>query len=492
MKLNKIILLLLIVITSCGGATPSSETSFLSTSSSSSLSTSLVSSVSPVSITPSSFSSVASSETTSSSQNIIVGISRALFNFVTDLPDTDSFLPSFLTYETYQTSQIVDNLDYYAGPINKANLPPTYFGAQLDQLRSQIGFMDGLTENLTTMLSRAASLGELYNTYLSNNPGNPFAYSVELGGFSFAITGLENELVIKVVVGSANVTMAVLNVNGQITYWIDVYITDNNRVIVYRTPTKLLILGNVLISAVRVSYLLEIIKEGNNVRGFSYERYGTESTALKNYVVFKSEGNYFIVAGERGDFILGASPKVNVETYEMTSGKYLGSQVLETIPITGPTYETIWYPMWSLAGWTSIQFEVDNDDDKEFPQVYLNGLNTPLNVHYNSLFGITTSRKYDIELKRSYVYVEVSSGVWEKKQFFYPAFFIQQNEVSTIAPFGTANSRNGNVFSHTLNSTQLAAIRAYYEAMKNEQSAYKQVDVDGYIITLLAEIAQKN
>jgi hypothetical protein len=352
--------------------------------------------------------------------------------------------------------------------------------------------MDGLTENLTTMLSRAASLGELYNTYLSNNPGNPYAYSVELGGFSFAITGLENELVIKVGVGSASVTMAVLSVNGQITYWIDVFVTDNNRVIVYTTPTKLLILGNVLISAVRVSYLLEIIKEGNNVRGFSYERYGTESTALKNYVVFKSEGNYFIVAGERGDFILGASPKVNVETYEMTSGQYLGSQVLETIPITGPTYETIWYPMWSLAGWTSIQFEVDNDDDKEFSQVYLNGLNTPFNVHYNSLFGITTSRKYDIELKRSYVYVEVDSGVWEKKQFFYPAFFIQQNEVSVNSPFGTANSRNGNVFSHTLNSTQLNAIRTYYEAMKNEQNAYKQTDVDGYINTLLTEIAQKN
>ena len=275
MKINKSILLILIVMTSCGGATQSNVVSSSSGSILSSLSTSLVNSALPTSIIPTSSSSVVPSETTSSSQNIIVGISRALFDFVTDLPDTDSFLPSFLTYETYQTSQIVDNLDYYAGPINKANLPTTYFGAQLDQLRSQIGFMDGLTENLTTMLSRAASLGELYNTYLSNNPGNPYAYSVELGGFSFAITGLENELVIKVGVGSASVTMAVLSVNGQITYWIDVFVTDNNRVIVYTTPTKLLILGNVLISAVRVSYLLEIIKEGNNVRGFSYERYCT-------------------------------------------------------------------------------------------------------------------------------------------------------------------------------------------------------------------------
>jgi hypothetical protein len=127
MKINKSILLILIVMTSCGGATQSNVVSSSSGSILSSLSTSLVNSALPTSIIPTSSSSVVPSETTSSSQNIIVGISRALFDFVTDLPDTDSFLPSFLTYETYQTSQIVDNLDYYAGPINKANLPTTYF-----------------------------------------------------------------------------------------------------------------------------------------------------------------------------------------------------------------------------------------------------------------------------------------------------------------------------------------------------------------------------
>jgi hypothetical protein len=167
--------------------------------------------------------------------------------------------------------------------------------------------------------------------------------------------------------------------------------------------------------------------------------------ALKNHVVFKTDGNYFVVAGERGDFILGAEPKVNVETYELTTGKYLGSQVLETIPVTGPTYETVWYPMWSLNGWTSIQFELDNSDSKEFPQEYINGSSSAFDVHYNSFFGVSTSRKYDIELKKSYAYVLNDDGDVEKKEFLYPGLFIQENELTSNA-FGTVNSRNGNIF----------------------------------------------
>lgn len=511
MKHLPLLTLVAITLAGCGGTTPSTSSSapLVSSNASSSIqSTSIstqatsISSIvlsSIVSSTPQSSSSVASTSTSStsntsiststpSSQNVIVGISRALFAFIEDLPETDSFLPSFLNTETYQTTKQVSNLDYYAGSINKSDLPTTYFGAQLDQLRSHIGFMDGLTENLTTMLTKASALGNLYSDYLSSNPQNPYSFSVSLDGFSFLITGLENELVVKVTVGDASVTMAVLNIQGIITYWIDVKVNEDNRVVIYTTPTRLVIIGNVLVSAIKVSYLLEIIKEGNTIRGYSYERYGTESAAIRQHVVFKTDGDYFVVAGERGDFILGASPKVNVETYEKTSGKYLGSQVLETIPVTGPTYETIWYPMWSINGWNSVRFEADNNDAKEFPQVYLNGSNSVFDVHYNSILGVATSRKYDIELKKSYVYVQ-SNNQWQKQEFLYPAFFIQQNEITVSAPFGTANSRNGNIFSHSLTTAQLSAIRTNYQSMKTDQAAYKLIDVDAVITNFLNALA---
>jgi hypothetical protein len=511
MKHLPVLSLLAITLAACGGTTTSSSPSSTldssgSASSFSSLSSSIstsqatsISSIIPTSIVSSSIESTSATTSnpssnsstntsTPSSQNVIVGISRALFAFVEDLPDTDSYLPSFLNAETYQTTKQVSNLNYYTGSINKVDLPSTYFGAQLDQLRSHIGFMDGLTENLTTMLSKTSAIGNLYSDYLSGNPQNPYSFSVSLDGFSFLITGLENELVLKVTVGDASVTMAVLNIQGVITYWIDVMINQDNRVVIYTTPTRLVIIGNVLVSAIKVSYLLEILKDGNSINGYSYERYGTESAAIRQHVVFKTDGDYFVVAGERGDFILGASPKVNVETYDKTTGKYLGSQVLETIPVTGPTYETIWYPMWSMNGWNSIQFEADNNDAKEFPQVYLNGSNSVFDVHYNSVLGVSTSRKYDIELKKSYVYIQ-NNNQWQKQEFLYPAFFIQQNEITVSAPFGTANSRNSNVFSHSLTTAQLSAIRSNYQTMKTNQAAYKLIDVDAVISNFLIALA---
>ena len=433
-------------------------------------------------------SSISSSSSSTSSENVIVGIGRALFAYLSDLPGTDAFLPNFLEPETYVTTKNVLGLDYYADEVSKSELPSIYFGAQLDQIRTHVGLMDGLTQDLTTMLSQASAIGNLYSDYLATNPQNPYSFSVELGGFSFAISGLDDELIVQVTVGSASVTMAVLDIAGVVTYWIDVYITDTNRLVMYSTPTRLVIIGSVMVSEVQVSYLLEILKSGNNITGYSYERYGIGELAIKNHVVFKTEGNYFVVAGERGDFILGASPKVNVETYELSTGKYLGSQVLETIPVTGPTYETIWYPMWSLTGWTSIRLEADNSDSKDFPQVYLNGSSSVFDVDYNSVFGVSTSRKYDIELKKSYVYVANGDGELEKKEFLYPAFFIQENELTSNA-FGTANSRNGNIFSHTLTSNQLSTIRNYFDTMKTDQNTYKEVDVDAYITTFLSSLA---
>lgn len=394
-----------------------------------------------------------------------------------------------MSEDSFQSISDVESLDYYGGAVNKSSLPSRYFGAQLDQLWTHVGYTDQFTSGLTTMLSHAATLGDLYSTYLSNNPNNPYAFTASVGGLSFLITGQENELIVNVTYNAMSITMAVLEVNGDITYWVDLYINATNRVLLYSTASELIILGNVDVSLVNVSYFLNIVKSGNDLSGFSYEKYGVGDTALRQYVVFKSIGNYFTVAGERGDFLLGASPKVNVETYRLQDGAYLGSQVLETVPVTGPTYETVWYPLWSINGWTSVRYETDNNDDKEFPQVYFNGSSSAFDVHYNTLpiIGTKTSRKYDVELKKSYVFKENSEGDLEKVEFLYPAFFIQENEL-TSNPFGTANSRNNNLLSHTLTANDLNAIRSHYDVLKTEQAAYKLIDVDAQIVEILASI----
>jgi len=207
---------------------------------------------------------------------------------------------------------------------------------------------------------------------------------------------------------------------------------------------------------------------------------------LRSHIVFKSSGDNFIVAGEKGDFLIGSNPKLNVEIYDKTTGRYLGSEVLETLPTV--TYESVWYPMWSVNGWTSIKFEEDNADAKDFPQVYFNGSATVFDVHYNEILGVKTSRKYDIELKKSYVFLNDEGDELRKVEFLYPAFFIQANEITTLKPFGTANEKNSNLFSHSITSQQQTNVRAFYGEMKTAQQEYKATDVDAYITTFLSNL----
>jgi hypothetical protein len=151
----------------------------------------------------------------------------------------------------------------------------------------------------------------------------------------------------------------------------------------------------------------------------------------------------------------------------------------------------MWFPLWSINGWNSIKFEEDNADDMTYPQVYFNGSNVPFDVHFNTatiLFVVQKlDRKYDIELKKSYVFQTNEQGQLIKQEFLYPAFFIQRSELS-VGPFGTANSRNANLLSHTMTNTDITNIQNNYNDLKLQQAAYKAIDVDALITNLFIEL----
>lgn len=492
MKSTLTTILLSLLLVSCNDVHSSIASSIPYLSSSNSPSSSLLSE---------SMSSTSSEEASSSSQSSlnVLGISLELFNYLGALPETESFLPSFMNQETYTTNLDVSTLDYYQGFISKSSLPNKYFGAQLEQLWNHLGYADSLTTQLTTMLSHASELGGLYSTYLSGNPLNPYEFSATLGGFSFEIIGFEKELILEVSVGDLSVTLAVLELNSVIVYWAELFIDNDNRLLIYSTETELKIISNIewniaQQTQAKISYMLNITKNGSDMSGYSYERYGVNDIVTKNHLVFRTQNGYFSVAGERGDFIPLSNPKVNVETYRLNDGAYLGSQVLEDVPdilLFPPYYETMWFPLWSINGWNSIKFEEDNADDMTYPQVYFNGSNVPFDVHFNTatiLFVVQKlDRKYDIELKKSYVFQTNDQGQRLKKEFLYPAFFIQRSELS-VGPFGTANTRNSNLLSHTMTNTDITNIQNNYTDLKVLQAAYKTIDVDTLITNLFIEL----
>lgn len=392
-------------------------------------------------------------------------------------------LPDFMDAATYASSVSEDQFNYYAGSVNKSAMPTKFFGDQLNQLWTHIYYTDSFVSKIRLALTSAAQIGALYDTFLNSNPGNPYEFAVQVGAFSFMITGQADQLFAQVSVSEVTLTIAVISIGDVINHYIDIFITENNRLVIRATPTSLSVVGKLSISAVYSAYLLEITKSGNDINGYSYERIGFDQQAIRSHTVFKTQDGIFTVAGEKGAFILGASPKVNVENYDVATGLFLGSEVLETIPVTGPTYETVWYPMTNISGWTSIKYEEDNSDEKDFPQVYFNGSSSEFVVDYNSVFLIgKTSRKYDVELRHSYTFKSDGEGGFTKIHNLLPMFFIQENEITTQKPFGTCIEKNSSLsFAHTINSTQRAAILTNYRTMKDLQAAYKLIDVDNLI-----------
>jgi len=434
--------------------------------------------------------STALTSSPTSSQTVVERIAAELFAYIGQLPDTGELLPEFLEEETYSATQNEGTFDFYAGAIPKADLPDRYFGAQLNQLWSHVLLTDAFVSRMKIVLLSAATIGALYDEFLNSNPSNPYAFQPQIGDLTFTIIGQENELIVNITYLDMEINIGVLSVSGAITHYVDIYVSENNRLVIRSTPTSLTVVGKMTVEMFGYSgftaYLLEIERAGDAVNGHSYERLGLDEAALRSHIVFRSSDGVFTVAGEKGDFLIGSDPKLNVESYDSETGRYLGSKVLETLPTV--TYETLWYPLGNLTGWTSVQFETDNDDEKDFPQVYFNGSATEFEVEYFTPLGLKTSRKYDIELKKTYTFLPDGEGGFTKQQHTLPFFFIQSKEIATN-PFGTCLTNNSNIsFAHTITAGQIAAIGTRYQELKDLQLAYKEVDVDAVITAFLANL----
>jgi len=477
---NKIFILLTTLILVTGCSVTDSSSSLVSSSSQTPVSSSMPSSAS---------SSPSSSVSSSSSSSVNVqGIASYLFDKISELPDLYEYLPAFLESETYVSGIDGSTLDFYSGAVAKTSLPTIYFGAQLNQLRTHVGYTDEFTGGLSVVMDAAVNLGTLYQTYLAENPSQPFMWSKEISGLTFFVTGTINQLIVKVTYGDMKITFAVMTIDSVLTYYVDIYVHAGKQVMLYSTPTSLVVAGKISINSVVTAYELILQKSGTIVTGQCYDKIGVDELALKNYIVFKSVNNIFTVAGEKGDFLLSSTAKCNVENYDMTTGTYLGSEVLEDQATT--TYNSLWYPMTGIRGWENIHFELDDDDDKEFPQIYLDGVATEFFVEYKTLFTVKTSRKYDIELKKTYSYINDGEGGLIKKEYVLPFFFIQEDCIETAKPFGNANANNTNIaFAHTLTTVQKQAILDNYETMVATQQAFKEMDVDMDIDVFLSIVS---
>lgn len=222
--------------------------------------------------------------------------------------------------------------------------------------------------------------------------------------------------------------------------------------------------------------------EDESVEGHIYEfvQY-KDKDLLPSCADFYIGKTYTSVVGNKSRGLVGFKGYIN-ELYKTNEGKLLGYEVRETLTIAGVSgqYNTLWFNLNNISGINSVK-AVENENNtgtysnKNPHDIYLNGSASKFEPTYNKKFGINTSRKYDVELRKQYFYGYQDSNLVEYETNI-PMMFIQDNndKDTNFSDFPVdIVSKSGITASVNLAQTYLTKIREDYATLIDVFIAHK-------------------
>lgn len=178
-------------------------------------------------------------------------------------------------------------------------------------------------------------------------------------------------------------------------------------------------------------------EENGEVEGHIYEflTYKTseeseEKTVLPACADFYINEDYVSVVGNKASGLVGFAGYIT-ELYNAETGKLVVYKVEETFEkwsIT-KTYNTLFFNLENISGISSVK-AISNgsvDPHENNHDVYVNGKDSKFVATKNKVGFISTSRKYDIEMRKQYFYTLDSDSNPVKHEVLTPMMFIQDN-----------------------------------------------------------------
>ena len=221
----------------------------------------------------------------------------------------------------------------------------------------------------------------------------------------------------------------------------------------------------------RKAYFTISKDEDENVEGHIYEYVQFKDKDLvPSCADFYIGEEYTSVVGNKASGIPGFAGYIN-ELYETEVGKLIGYKIKETFTKWGfeATYHTLWFNLNNISGITNVK-AVDNggvDPHENNHDIYLNNSASIFAPTKNKKAFISTSRKYDVEMRKQYFYSAQDDEVIEHETSI-PMMFIQDDhdEYTNYTDFHNDilkdNGINANV---NLASKYLTKIRADYDEL---------------------------
>lgn len=353
--------------------------------------------------------------------NQVVNIKELLSNLMKSTKnDPFSFVPKQMR-PTYSANHVESQEVEYDFTINTQVSEIKYggYGEQWNMVVDNIQESERFYNVILLAESAITASVAVFNNYLDKNPSNTASHKIEDSVYTANLEYSEDVLRYSLEL-KTNLNVPLFgNVNPVIHMNYDV---KNNI-----KDVKIQLLDNIGLKystsenkykfaleygteeVIRKAYFTVDKDEDDNIEGHIYEFIQLKGKdVVASAADFYIDDTYVTVVGNKSSGMLGFKGYIN-ELYSLHSGKMLGYEVKETLTVLGVSgeYHTLWFNLNDISGINSVK-AIENENLGQYGDnnhdIYLNGSSELFVPLKNSKLGISTSRKYDVELRKQYFY----------------------------------------------------------------------------------------
>ncbi|NLN80677.1 MAG: InlB B-repeat-containing protein [Erysipelotrichia bacterium] len=401
-----------------------------------------------------------------------------------------SFIP-----ETMQPASKIRNVNGlvndYSSFVNVSDISYEGFGEQwqmvLDNLEQSLLFFNVLS--VVEGVSSASIVA--FNNYLDSNPSDSSHFEFEYGIYNVTIN-FENNVIFYIL----DYTTELPLLGEQV---IQIYLSYN---IVTLEKTGRIQLGSanalkykstkdhyefaIKYLGVRRAYFEVSRNLDDSIEGRIFEYLGVDGVySYGTSAQFYIDDDYVTTIGNKASGFPGFTGTVN-ELYKVSNGKLLGYAIKETLSFV--TFNTYWFNLDDTTGINTIQIEEAPTTNLNPHYIYVNGSsNVFVAKKVGGLSAKTTSRRYDIELRKRYFYYE-DEGEIKSLTIEAPMLFVQMEQIDTLSTdIVSSNSSVVTSFGLDISYSTMTKIKNDYDILLSSFVAQKDEFSAGDIIDIIGE-----